>query len=567
MSFVIAAPEMVTDAAKNLASIGSTISAANATAAAPTTAVLAAAGDEVSAAIATLFSEHASAYQTLSAQAATFEAQFVQALSGASSAYAATEAASVSPLEILQDDILAVINAPTNLVLGRPLLGAGTNGTTNSQGVGTAGGAGGVLWGSGGNGGNSTATGVPGGTGGPAGLIGTGGTGGAGGWLAPGGTGGTGGLLSGSGGTGGIGGPLGIGGTGGSALFFGNGGPGGPGGGLGAGGVGGRGGLLVGTGGTGGTGGIDGVGGPGGLGGLVGGNGATGAVGANVPGYVPLQTVGDRALIWVSVGGGPNSPVIFDTGSTGLLVPPQYVNGSSLGAPTGSGTAHYGNSVSGTTENYTTYSTTANFGGGLISAPTTVAVITSMSETINGQTTVLPASDGLPVLGVGPNAGGPLGNSPVTALSGTYGQGVLINQPGGYFQFGGTNPLPSYASVSGAPITNLGISITDGHGHTTTGTAGNAFVDSGGAFGAVPNVFLPSGQGSDVYVPAGDTISVYTGPNATGILLYSQTVTGTAPYLPVVVPPGNNFNTGIYPFTQIPIYVLYSGTGTMFFDT
>jgi hypothetical protein len=48
MSFVIAAPEFVTAAASDLASIGSTIGAANAAAAFPTTGVLAAGADEVS---------------------------------------------------------------------------------------------------------------------------------------------------------------------------------------------------------------------------------------------------------------------------------------------------------------------------------------------------------------------------------------------------------------------------------------------------------------------------------------------------------------------------------------
>src|SRR5262249_39469084 len=154
---------------------------------------------------------------------------------------------------------------------------------------------------------------------------------------------------------------------------------------------------------------IDSVGGAGGVGGLVGGNGATGALGTQVAGYVPLQVVGDRAVIWVSVGGGATSPVIFDTGSTGLLVPPQYVDQASLGAPIMTNqTAMYGNSQNNFIEHYNTYSTTVNFGNGLITAPTTVGVITSV--TYNGQT--LPASEGFPILGVGANAGGPLGNSP-----------------------------------------------------------------------------------------------------------------------------------------------------------
>ncbi|WP_152408445.1 PE family protein, partial [Mycobacterium tuberculosis] len=58
MSFVIAAPEAIAAAATDLASIGSTIGAANAAAAANTTAVLAAGADQVSVAIAAAFGAH-----------------------------------------------------------------------------------------------------------------------------------------------------------------------------------------------------------------------------------------------------------------------------------------------------------------------------------------------------------------------------------------------------------------------------------------------------------------------------------------------------------------------------
>ena len=56
MSYVVAFPEMLSAAAPDLAGIGSSLSEANAAAVAPTTGVMAAAGDEVSAAIASLFS-------------------------------------------------------------------------------------------------------------------------------------------------------------------------------------------------------------------------------------------------------------------------------------------------------------------------------------------------------------------------------------------------------------------------------------------------------------------------------------------------------------------------------
>src|SRR5271168_4205599 len=117
MSFVIAIPEAVATAATGLAGIGSTISAANAAAAAPTTVLLAAAADEVSAAIAAEFGTHGQAYQAISAQAEAFHNQFVQALNSAAGAYAATEAASASPLQILQQDVLGLINAPTEALV------------------------------------------------------------------------------------------------------------------------------------------------------------------------------------------------------------------------------------------------------------------------------------------------------------------------------------------------------------------------------------------------------------------------------------------------------------------
>src|SRR5215472_14522587 len=223
MSFVIAAPEMMTAAATDVASIGSTLNAANAAAASPTTGIVAAAQDEVSAAIAALFSAHGQGFQALGAQAAAFHEQFVQALSGAGGAYTAAEAANASPLqalpqplETLWQDVRAVINLPTNLLLGTPLIGKGANG---APGTGQAGGPGGILFGPGGDGG-SGAPGQPGGRGGNAWLFGTGGHGGAGGTGITGAT-GTAGASSTNGGLGGNGGAGGAGGNGG--LIFGNG--------------------------------------------------------------------------------------------------------------------------------------------------------------------------------------------------------------------------------------------------------------------------------------------------------------------------------------------------------
>jgi hypothetical protein len=92
MSYVIAAPEMMTSAASDLATIGSNVNAAHMAAAARTTAVLPAAPDGVSTGIAQLFSQHAANYQALAAQAAAFNNQFVQNLTAGAGAYINIEA-------------------------------------------------------------------------------------------------------------------------------------------------------------------------------------------------------------------------------------------------------------------------------------------------------------------------------------------------------------------------------------------------------------------------------------------------------------------------------------------
>jgi hypothetical protein len=116
MSFVIAAPEFVTAAASDLANIGSSLSEANRAATAPTTGVLAAAEDEVSAAIATVFSAHGQGFQALGAQAAAFHDQFVQALTAGAGVYSDLEAANASHL----GQLLAATNAGANRLLAGP---------------------------------------------------------------------------------------------------------------------------------------------------------------------------------------------------------------------------------------------------------------------------------------------------------------------------------------------------------------------------------------------------------------------------------------------------------------
>jgi len=93
MSFVTTQPEALSAAATSLAGIGTTMSAQNAAVAAPTTGVIPAAADEVSALTATQFAVHAQMYQAVSAQAEAIHQLFVSTLGTSATSYAATEAA------------------------------------------------------------------------------------------------------------------------------------------------------------------------------------------------------------------------------------------------------------------------------------------------------------------------------------------------------------------------------------------------------------------------------------------------------------------------------------------
>jgi PE family len=93
MSFVSTQPEALSAAAGNLQGIGAGVSAQNAAAATPTTAVVPAAADEVSALTAAQFTAHAQLYQAVSAQAAEMHDMFVSTLGTSAVSYLTTEAA------------------------------------------------------------------------------------------------------------------------------------------------------------------------------------------------------------------------------------------------------------------------------------------------------------------------------------------------------------------------------------------------------------------------------------------------------------------------------------------
>ncbi|MCV7076762.1 PE family protein, partial [Mycobacterium szulgai] len=168
MSMVIVLPEIVSAAAANLTDIHASLAAANLAASVRTEGIAAAAADEVSAALATLFGNHAQDYQAISAQAEKFQQQFVQALTATAESYQLTEVGN------FQQALFDTVNAQIFAATGRPLVGDGRNATE----PGGNGAAGGWLSGNGGNG-AAGAAGQRGGNGGAAGYFGNGGNGGA----------------------------------------------------------------------------------------------------------------------------------------------------------------------------------------------------------------------------------------------------------------------------------------------------------------------------------------------------------------------------------------------------
>ena len=91
MSYMTTQPEAILSAAGALQTLGSSMAAGNTAAAAPTTGVVPAAADEVSALTAAQFAAQGVLYQQMSAQATAINELFVNALVTSAGSYAATE--------------------------------------------------------------------------------------------------------------------------------------------------------------------------------------------------------------------------------------------------------------------------------------------------------------------------------------------------------------------------------------------------------------------------------------------------------------------------------------------
>lgn len=113
MSFVIAAPELVEGAAQDLAGIRSLLADATATVSGPTTGIAAAARDEVSVAIASVFGNFGEKFQALSAQAQAFHTDFVNLMNTSAGAYVSAEVSNAQQALLSGVNIGRSLGAPT----------------------------------------------------------------------------------------------------------------------------------------------------------------------------------------------------------------------------------------------------------------------------------------------------------------------------------------------------------------------------------------------------------------------------------------------------------------------
>ncbi|MCV7197018.1 PPE family protein, SVP subgroup [Mycobacterium angelicum] len=116
MSFLSTQPEELAAAAGKLDTVGAAMDAQNVAAAAPTTGVIPAAADEVSALQASLFTAYGSLYQQVSAEAAAAYQMFVNTLQISAGTYADTEAANSAAAASPFSTITSLLGAAPNPV-------------------------------------------------------------------------------------------------------------------------------------------------------------------------------------------------------------------------------------------------------------------------------------------------------------------------------------------------------------------------------------------------------------------------------------------------------------------
>lgn len=277
---------------------------------------------------------------------------------------------------------------------------------------------------------------------------------------------------------------------------------------------------------------------------------------------IPLtMTAVTEPIINLSISGGSELPILLDTGSNGLVVPWYQIGLDNLTFPTSFGIGAYSGGLQ---YFYVTLpEQTVDFGHGIVSGPTSIDVeLFAWPTTLQGWflypsfEAFLRPAEAVGVLGIASDAVGP-DDGPTTvisALPGDLSQGVLINEPGGYVQFG-PDPLSGGVTVDG--IANAVLNVQVGNGDKTLV---NTIIDSGGVYGTIPQGALDQGGTIGQTLAPDQLINVFTKDGQT--LLYSYTTTATNS--PTIVPDRQFMNTGFMPFNLGPIYIGYDPATTTF---
>jgi len=271
---------------------------------------------------------------------------------------------------------------------------------------------------------------------------------------------------------------------------------------------------------------------------------------------VPLQVkLSTQPVATVSINNGSRTPLLVDTGASGIVVLPSAVPNIGQLVNIGSGDSCFSG---GLCYHYETYETSVDFGGGAFADSTTVNIVTNNDEypesVADFQEYFSWGADG--IMGVGANTAGP-GPAPIpnTDLPGELSTGVLIFQNflpfglGGLMVFG-PNALPTRVSLPGAPDAYVKVSVNGG-----ALTDAGSIIDSGGVYGTLPLANAPAGSVAGQNLPAGTRIAVYAPDETT--LLYTFTTLSGLSGTPVIET--GLMNTGNAPYQQNPIYMNYAG--------
>lgn len=271
---------------------------------------------------------------------------------------------------------------------------------------------------------------------------------------------------------------------------------------------------------------------------------------------VPLQIkLSTQPVATVSINNGSRTPLLVDTGASGIVVLPSAVPNIGQLVNIGSGDSCFSG---GLCYHYETYETSVDFGGGAFADSTTVNIVTNNNEypdsVADFQEYFSWGADG--IMGVGANTAGP-GPAPIpnTDLPGELSNGVLIFQNflpfglGGLMVFG-PNALPTRVSLPGAPDAYVKVSVNGG-----ALTDAGSIIDSGGVYGTLPLANAPAGSVAGQNLPAGTRIAVYAPDGQT--LLYTFTTLSGLSGTPVIE--SGLMNTGNAPYQQNPIYMNYAG--------